>query len=161
MILNRSLRRSGRHCEPRPVRVLQSRLTKLRIDDKTRVEEGTAAQLKSQIETVVNKHELIDVASCTRSHCYKGVVTRWSAPGRRGRHTVVSGRMRVLECGIQPAFSGKCPVQVNQVSITENMLGEAREECNRLELRCWRLKEGEQTVGGHSSGARRRSVATC
>ena len=79
----------------------------------------------------------------------------------RGRHTVVSGRMRVLECGIQPAFSGKCPVQVNQVSITENMLDGAREECNRLELRRWRLKEREQTVGGHSSGARRRSVVTC
>ena len=56
--------------------------------------------------------------------------------------------MRVLECGIQPAFSGKCPVQVNQVSITEAMLDEAREECNRLELRrpCFteenRLSEG-------------------
>ena len=33
--------------------------------------------------------------------------------------------MRVLECGIQPAFSGKCPLQVNQVSITENMLDAA------------------------------------
>ena len=49
--------------------------------------------------------------------------------------------MRVLERGIQPAFSGKCPVQVNQVPITETMLDEAREECNRLELRRWRLKE--------------------
>ena len=38
--------------------------------------------------------------------------------------------MRVLERGIQPAFSGKCPVQVNQVSTTETMLDEAREECN-------------------------------
>ena len=102
--------------------------TKLRIEDKTRVEEGTVAELKSQVETVINKHELIDVASCTRGHGYKGVVTRWSAPGCRGRHTVVSGRMRVLECGIQPAFSGKCPVQVNQVSITETVLDEAREE---------------------------------
>ena len=115
--------------------------TKLRIEDKTRVEEGSAAYLKSQIETVINKHELIDVASCTRSHGYKGVVTRWSAPGYRGRHTVVSGRMRVLECGVQPAFSGKCPVQVNQFSTTENMLDEAREECNRLELRRRCLKE--------------------
>ena len=49
--------------------------------------------------------------------------------------------MRVLERCIQPAFSGKCPVQVNQVSITETMLDEAREGCNRLELRRWRLKE--------------------
>ena len=49
--------------------------------------------------------------------------------------------MRVLERGIQPAFSGKCPVQVNQVSITETMLDEAREECNRLERRCRCLKE--------------------
>ena len=56
--------------------------------------------------------------------------------------------MRVLERGIRPAFSGKCPVQVNQVSITENMLHVAREECNRFELRRWRLKEGEQAVGG-------------
>ena len=52
---------------------------------------------------------------------------------------MISGRMRVLERG-KPAFSGKCPVQVNQVS-TETMLDEAREECNRLELRRWRLKE--------------------
>ena len=93
---------------------------------------------------------MIDVIGCTRSHGYKGVVIRWSAPGCRGRHTVVSGR-----------FSGKCPVQVNQVSITENMLDAAREECNRLEFRRWRLKEGEQTVGGDSPGARRRSVVTC
>ena len=49
--------------------------------------------------------------------------------------------MRVLERGIQPAFSGKCSVQVNQVPITETVLDEAREECNRLELRRWRLKE--------------------
>ena len=49
--------------------------------------------------------------------------------------------MRVLKRGIQPAFSGKCPVQVNQVSITEAMLDEAREECNRLELRRRCLKE--------------------
>ena len=34
--------------------------------------------------------------------------------------------MRVLERGIQPAFSGKCSVQVNQVSITETTLDEAR-----------------------------------
>ena len=131
------------------------------IEAETRVEEGTVAELKSQAETVINKDELIDVASCTRSHGYKGVVTRLTAQGCRGRHTVVSGRMRVLECGIQPAFSGKCPVQVDLVSITENMLDAARGECNRLELRSWRLKEGEQTVGGHSSGARRRSVVTC
>ena len=62
-----------------------------------------------------------------------------------------------MERGIQPAFSGKCPVQVNQVSITKSMLDEAREECNRLELRRWRLKKEKQAVGGYSSGARRRS----
>ena len=56
--------------------------------------------------------------------------------------------MRVLERGIQPAFSGKCPVQVNQVSITETMLDEAREECNRLELRRWRLKEENRLSEG-------------
>ena len=52
--------------------------------------------------------------------------------------------MRVLECGIQPAFSGKCLVQVKQVSITETMLDEARQECNRLELRRW-LSQGRRT----------------
>ena len=56
--------------------------------------------------------------------------------------------MRVLERGIQPAFSGKCPVQVNQVSIIETMLDEAREECNRLELRRWRLKEENRLSEG-------------
>ena len=146
------------------MRVLQSRLQHPRskqhviaeealehqaeIEAETRVEEGTAAELKSQVETVINKDEMIDVISCTRGHGYKGVVTRWSAPGCRGRHIVVSGRMRVLERGIQPAFSGKCPVQVNQVSITETMLDEAREECNRLELRRWRLKEENRLSEG-------------
>ena len=104
------------------------------IEAKTRVEEGTAAELKSQVEMVINKDEMIDVIRCTRGHGYKGVVNRWCAPGCRGRHIVVSGRMRVLERGIQPAFSGEYPVQVNQVSITEAMLDKAREECNRLEL---------------------------
>ena len=56
--------------------------------------------------------------------------------------------MRVLERGIQPAFSGKCPVQVNQVYITETMLDEAREECNRLELRRLRLKEENRLSEG-------------
>ena len=53
-----------------------------------------------------------------------------------------------MERGIQPAFSGKCLVQVNQVSITETMLDEAREECNRLELRRWRLKEENRLSEG-------------
>ena len=110
------------------------------------VEEETAAELKSHVETVINKNEMIDVISCIRGHGYKRVVTRWSAPGCRGRHIVVSGRMRVLERGIQPAFSGKCPVQVNQVSITE--LDEAREECNRLELRRRCLKEENRLSEG-------------
>ena len=107
----------------------------------TRVEEGTAALVEKQGRNVINKDEMIDVIGCTRGRGYKGVVTRWSAPGCRGRHIVVSGRMRVLERGIHPAFSGKCAVQVNQVSIIETMLDEAREECNRLELQRWRLKE--------------------
>ena len=68
---------------------------------KTRVEEGTAAELKSQVETVINKGEMIDVISCTRGQPV-GV-----APGCRGRHIVVSGRMCVLERGIQPAFSAR------------------------------------------------------
>ena len=110
------------------------------IEAETRVEEGTAAELKSQVETVINKDEMIDVdrlhqgVTATRELSPVGV-----APSCRGRHTVVSGRMRVLECGIQPAFSGKCPVQVNQVSITETMQDEAREECNRLVFRRWRF----------------------
>ena len=48
------------------------------IEAETRVEEGTAAELKSQVETVINKDEMIDVIGCTRGHGYKGVVTRWS-----------------------------------------------------------------------------------
>ena len=56
--------------------------------------------------------------------------------------------MRVLERGTQPAFCDKCPVQVNQVSITKNMLDVAREECNRLELRRWRLKEENRLSEG-------------
>ena len=75
------------------MRVLQSRLQHPRskqhlaevalehqaeIEAETRVEEGTAAELKSQVETVINKDEMIDVISCTRGHSYKGVVTRWS-----------------------------------------------------------------------------------
>ena len=84
------------------------------MEAKTRVEEGTATELKSQVETVTNKDEMIDVISCPGGHGYPGVVTHWSAPGCRGGHIAVSRRMRVLERGIQPAFSGKCPVQVNQ-----------------------------------------------
>ena len=37
--------------------------------------------------------------------------------------------------------SNPSSVQVNQVPITETMLDEAREQCNRLDLRRWRLKE--------------------
>ena len=119
--------------------------TKLRIEAETRVEEETAAELKSQVETVINKDEMIDVIG---GHGYKGVVTCGSAPGCRGRHIVISGRMRVLERGIQLAFSGKCAVQVNQVSIIETVLDEAREECNKLELRRWRLKEENRLSEG-------------
>ena len=117
------------------------------IEAETRVEEVTAAEQKRQVETVISKDEMIDVG-CTRGYGYKGVVTRWSAPGCRGRHIVVSGRMHALVRGNQPAFSGKCSVQVNQVSITETMLDEAREECNRLELRPRRLKEENRLSEG-------------
>ena len=41
--------------------------TKLRIEAQTRVE-----KVKSQVETVFNKDEMIDVTSCTRGHGYKG-----------------------------------------------------------------------------------------
>ena len=47
-----------------------------------------------------------------------------------------------------PRSVAKCPVQVGQVSITETMLDEAREECNRMELRRRRLKKEKQPVGG-------------
>ena len=107
------LRRISRRLQRRPWS------TKSRIKAKTRVEEGTKAQFKNQVETVFNKDEMIDMVGCTRGHGHKGVITRWGAPGCRRRHIVVSGRMRVLEPGIQPAFSGKCPVQANQVSMTE------------------------------------------
>ena len=47
----------------------QTRLwsTKLRIEADTRVKE-----VKSQIETVFNKDEMIDETSCTKGHSYKG-----------------------------------------------------------------------------------------
>ena len=48
---------------------------------KTRIEEGTAAELKSHVETVINKDEMIDVISCTRGSrlqgsCYQLECTR-------------------------------------------------------------------------------------
>ena len=46
------------------------------------------------------------------------------------------------------AFRGKCPVQVSQVSITETMLDEARDECNRLELRRRCVKEENRLSEG-------------
>ena len=42
------------------------------IEAKTRVEEGTTAELKSQVETVINKDEMIDVISCTRGSRLQG-----------------------------------------------------------------------------------------
>ena len=45
-----------------------------------------------------------------------------------------------------PRSVASAPVQVNQVSITE--LDEAREECSRLELRRWRLKEENRLSEG-------------
>ena len=54
------LRSSSRRSQTRPWS------TKLRIEDETRVEE-----VKSQVETVFNKDEMIDVNSCTKGHSYK------------------------------------------------------------------------------------------
>ena len=53
----------------------------MRTDAEIRVEERTAADLQSQVETVFNKDEMIDVTSCTMDHGDKGVATRWGAPG--------------------------------------------------------------------------------
>ena len=68
------------------MRVLQSRLQHPRskqhiaeealehqaeIEAETRVEEGTAAELTSQVETVINKDEMIDVIGCTRGHGFE------------------------------------------------------------------------------------------
>ena len=112
------------------------------IEAETRVEERKAAEVKSQVETVFNKDEMIDVISCTRGSRPQGSSyplelhqvavedTSWSQEGCVYWNVASS-----------PRSSGKCPVQVNQVSITETMLDEAREECNRLELRCRRIKE--------------------
>ena len=78
------------------MRVLQSRLQHPRskqhiaeealehqaeIEAETRVEERTTAELKSQVKTVINKDEMIDVISCTRGSrlqgsCYPLVCTR-------------------------------------------------------------------------------------
>ena len=58
------------------------------IEAETRVEEGTAALLKSQVETVINKDVMIDVISCTRGSrlqwsCYPLECTR--LPGETHR----------------------------------------------------------------------------
>ena len=42
------------------------------IEAETRVEEGTAALLKRQVETVINKDEMIDVIACTRGSRLQG-----------------------------------------------------------------------------------------
>ena len=56
---------------------------------------------------------------------------------------MLSGRMCVLERGIQPAFSGKFPAQVNPVSITKtfNMKCMEGKECPRV------LSGGERRAG--------------
>ena len=53
----------------------------MRTEAEIRVEERTAAELQSQVETMFNKDEMIDVTSCTRDYGDKGFATRWSAPG--------------------------------------------------------------------------------
>ena len=82
---------------------------------------------------------MIDVTSCTRVAATK-IVTRWGAPDCRRRHIVVSGRMCVLERGIQPAFSGKCAVQVNPISIIETFSMNSTEGKEMTKRRdwCWR-----------------------
>ena len=71
--------------------------------------EETPAELKSQVETVFNKKEMIDVIGCTKSHAAtRELLPVWSCT-RLPRKTHLSGRMRILERGIQPAFSGKMP----------------------------------------------------
>ena len=147
----------------RSSRRLQKKLwsTKLRIEAEIRVEEGTAAELKSQVETVFNKNEMIDVIGCTRGHGYKGVVTRWSAPGCRGSHIVVSGRMRVLERGIQPAFSGKVPRAGQSGFHHRDHAGRSQRGVQQIGAPTPAPQEGETARRRHSSGARRRSVVTC
>ena len=59
--------------------------------------------------------------------------------------------MRVLERGIQLAFSGKCSVQVNQVSITETFNVKNMERRNDQETRqkaegVFQTQEGECDV---------------
>ena len=102
----------------------------MRIEAETPVEKGTTAELKSQVETVLNKDEMIDVTSCTRGHGYKGCYPL-------KMHQVAeedTSRTRVLEHGIQPAFSGNFPVQISQVSITDlfNMKYMEDMECPRV-----------------------------
>ena len=146
------------------LRVLQSRLQhprskqhsaeeavehQVEIEAETRVEEGTAAELKSQVETVINKDEMIDVIGCTRGHGFEGVVTLWSCT-RLPRKTHCSLRKDACTGTWHPAaFSGKCPVQVNQVSITKTMLDEARGATDWSSTLA--PQGGEQAVRGHSS----------
>ena len=121
------------------------------IDAETRVEEGTATDLKSQVETVINKDEMIDVISCTRGHGYKGVVTRWCAPGCR----VVSGRMRPARVQWQVPSAGQSGFH------HRGHAGRSQRGVQQIGASTLVPQGGEQTVGGHSSGARRRSVVSC
>ena len=162
LILNRSLRRSRRHCEPRPMRVLQNRLQHPRskqhiaealehqaeIEAETRVEEGTAAELTSQVETVINKDEMIDVIGCTRGHGFERVVTRWSCtrlPGKTHR----SLRKDACTGTWHPARVQWQMPRAGQSGFHHRVhAGRSLEECNRLELRRWRLREENRLSEG-------------
>ena len=176
------------HCEPTPMRVLRSRLQcprskhhyvrpllrreqqkiaeealehQAEIEAETRVEDWTAAVLKSQVESVINKDEMIDVIGCTRGRGYKGVVTRWSCtrlPGKTHRSLMkdaCTGTWHPARVQRQVPRAGQSGFH------HQDHAGRSQRGVQQIGSPTLALQGGEQAVGGHSSGARRRSVVTC
>ena len=78
---------------------------------------------------------------------------------------MLSGRMCVLERGIQPAFSGKCAVQVNPISIIETFSMNSTEgkEMTKRRARRWKVRSERRKPSTMSSKAlsRNKQVRLC
>ena len=116
------------------------------------------------VSSVFNKDEMIDVTSCTRGHGYQGSYpvgcTRLPKKTHRGLRKDVC-----TERGIQPAFSGKCAVQVNPVSITEtfSMNNTEGKEMTKRRARRWKVRSERRKPSTMSSKAlsRNKQVRLC
>ena len=176
------------HCEPTPMRVLRSRLqypsskqhcvrpllrrssrrsqmrpwsTKLRTEAESRAEEGTAAELKSQVATGINKDEMIDVISCTRGSRPQGscyplelhqvavVDTPWSQEGCVYWSVASSPRSEASAPCRSIRFPSPRPSWTKPERSATDWSSDAGTSRRRTDCR------------RHSSGARRRGVVTC